>query len=320
MESEIFSRKSLELELEYQDTRDDNTMNENRSDNFVSQKELIAMRDTLGELVKKDPHDYKLHQQYLILCLYTMIPPLRADYDTMLIRKGSKPPIDSDNHIWYDSRKRKWSVILNNDKVSKSHGRVELDIESKELNKIITDSIKLYPRKYVLTLLTDPNKPMRYTNFRSILNELFERSERLVGIDILRSSYVTEAYSKNISVNDKKDLAKQMRHSVGVAETTYRKIIENRDVDEDQIKKDLIEITKKKANTPQFNPSEWMKTYRQRDDVKDKMKQSRDRYYEQNRVKVLRSKIIRNANLGVTKPSNRKIQEYDLKFIENVWV
>jgi hypothetical protein len=320
MESEIFSRKSLELELEYQENRDDNTMDEDRSENFVSQKELIAMRDSLRELVKKDPHDYKLHQQYLILCLYTMIPPLRADYDTMLIQKGSKPPEDSNNYLWFNSRQRRWTVILNDDKVSRTYGRGELEIESKELNKIITESIKLYPRKYVLTLLTDPNKPMRYANFRSTLNELFERSGRLVGIDILRSSYITEAYSKNISVNQKKDLAKQMRHSVGVAETTYRKIIENRDVDEDQIKKDLIEITEKKANIPRFNPSEWMRTYRQRDNVKDKMKQSRDRYYQINRVKVLRAKIIRNANLGVTKPSNRKIKEYDLKFIGNAWI
>jgi hypothetical protein len=161
---------------------------------------------------------------------------------------------------------------------------------------------------------------MRYPNFRSTLNELFEKSERLVGIDILRSSYVTEAYSKNLSVNDKKELAKQMRHSVGVAETTYRKIIENRDVDEDQIKKDMIEITKKKADIPRFNPSEWMRTYRQRDDVKDKMKRSRDKYYQINRVKVLRAKIIRNANLGVTKPSNRKIQEYNLKLENGTWV
>lgn len=323
LQSEIFSRKSLELELAYQEARDDNTMTEDREENFVTQKELIAMRDKLGELVKEDPSDYKMHQQYLILCLYTMAPPLRADYDTMLIHKGgSKPPVDTDNHLWYNSRKHKWTAILNDDKVAKTHahGKGEVELESKYLNKIITDSIKLFPRKYVLTLLKDPNKPLRYPNFRTILNELFADSGRLVGIHILRSSYVTEAYAKKLSVNQKKTLAKQMRHSVGVAESTYNKLIDNKDIDEDKVKESVRVIkTKKVEQKPHFNPAEWMRTYRQRDDVKERLKETRATYYENNRLKVLRAKIIRNANLGVTKPSNRKVKEYDLKFVDGVW-
>ena len=95
-------------------------------------------------------------------------------------------------------------------------------------------SIEDKPRKYLLEL---GGKAIS----EKTLNKLLQELTKLKGIttNIFRSIYITAEYNKHITVNDKKALAKKMRHDYKTAELNYFKLNtetnNNNKTDEDNI-------------------------------------------------------------------------------------
>lgn len=326
--AKIFQKRTKELAEELQDIKEDQELAGDRLKNFVVFQDIVAKREGYKQLFKDDPKDNKVNLQYLILALYTLQPPIRSDYEDMMIKRGPKPKSDTENYLWFNSRKKRWVVLLNNDKVSKTflHGKGELILDNKELNNIIDASLKAFPRTYILSTQRDGDKPAGYQGFRSLLNQIFEDEGKVVGVDILRSSYISDFYSRQPTVKQRKELARKMRHSWQVAEETYNKVI-RKDKLEEEIEEAIEEededspkpVVKKvvKKNETNFDLKAWTREYRKSPEVQEKLRASRQKYYEKNKEKVLRSKIITNLNSGnVDKPSKESIDKYNLKFDE----
>ncbi len=92
------------------------------------------------------------------------------------------------------------------------------------LNSIIDDSLIHFPRKYILSLIRDGNKPIGKQLFERLLTSCF--TDKHVTLDSLRSAYITDKYnSKQFTMRQKEELAKKMRHSVNVASQIYHKIV-----------------------------------------------------------------------------------------------
>lgn len=324
-QSSIFKAKSQELVDEYNDIKDDNQLDPDRVMNFVRLENIIQKREEYKELFKANPKNNKVNLQYLILCLYTYQPPIRGDYDDMQVMKGSKPTKKTENnYLWYNGKTKKYTIILNDDKVSSTYAHrnhPDIKIESVELNEIIKESLKAYPRRYILSLLRNPDEPLGYQNFRRILQDIWKEEGKAIGVDILRSAYITNFYSKRPTTKERKALAVKMRHSVNTADSVYN-IIDNID-DIDPIKKKSTKVMKERKPKPErtFDIKEWTRVYREKPEVKEDMRKSRRKYYEKNKENLLRNKILANVKNGVVKkPSLESQRKYNIKLIDGDWV
>ena len=104
---------------------------------------------------------------------------------------------------------------------------VGYDVDSnKKLTKILKDSNKYYNRRYLLPKISNYNVKSTLENIKNHLKYLIK--DHILGVNILRSSYITWRYKNNVSYNDMKDDALKMRSSVNIQLQDYRKInIEN---------------------------------------------------------------------------------------------
>lgn len=326
-QSSIFKTKTQELADEYKDMKDDNKLDSDRIEHFVRYDNILSKRDEYRELFKDNPENRKVNLQYLILCLYTYQPPIRSDYDDMRVVKGIRPTHRLDNnYLWFNGKTKKYTIILNNDKVSETYAHrnhSDIIIESSKLKNIINASLAAYPRRYILSLLRNPEEPLGYQNFRRILQEIWKEEGKLVGVDILRSSYITDFYRKRPTTKARKQLAIKMRHSAETADSVYNIIDDLDEIDQILIPKNTARVRKERKQKPEptFDLKVWTKQYREKPKVRQSMRESRKKYYEKNKVLLLRKKIIRNLDSGnVKNPTEESIKKYNLKSTQGKWV
>ena len=81
-----------------------------------------------------------------MLSLYTHQPPNRQIYRSMLI--VDKIPGNNNNFIL--KKGNKYYVIIQDDKVISTYGSATFELND-NLNNIINESIKAYPRKYIIS-------------------------------------------------------------------------------------------------------------------------------------------------------------------------
>lgn len=307
-EATNLNKKSVEIQ-EAQETKPD------RIEDFVCFDDIVKRREELKKVFEKNSSE-KNNLKYLMLALYTLQPPIRQEYREMEI-VNKKPPKDENNYLW--DRNGKYTVVINNDKVSKTYGRAEFPL-SEELNKIIRTSLEEFPREWVLSLLRDGNRPLGKQNFERLMREIFD--PKSVGVDLIRSAYITAHYNNpKFTLKDKKELAIKMRHSASIAEQAYRKL----DVDCDGPNKPelpplvvslpapKVEVESPKTKST-FDLKSYMKEYREKN--KEKYKKLAKDYYQQNKYEIGRKKVLWNVNVAgnISKPSTASINKYNLKY------
>jgi hypothetical protein len=265
---------------------------------MVTWNVLLKRRDELKDAHKQDPTDILKHYQYLALELNIKNPPLRSDISNLVIRRQNrKPGTNMINYIWIAPKRT--VIVINNDKVSHSHGSIEIGLND-ELAQIINDSLFTLPRKYLLTDLQNINRSMSPVQYQTLLRSIFK--DKNVSVDVLRSVYITNFYNDPKNTLDKKIiLASKMRHSVSVAQRVYHK-----------------PNLKEECERVQFDLKQWGEDYRAKNkqQLRDKQKQ----YYDANKSQLLRKKIINNLNSGnVTAPRDATIKKYKLVLDAGRW-
>ena len=283
--------------------------------NFVTYPELVAERDKLYNLWQQAPKNKKFNIYHLIVALNTYIPPLRRQWDDMEIySKNALPPNNLTNYLW-EYEPSKYAIVLNYDKIENKRQKLGKDREifrledeiigvtnGKKLNEIISKSLKDFPRNYVLSgIRTGGQAPMSKTSYDQALKSVF--SPRATTTNLLRKAYINYWHNQNKSPKILGEIARRMRHTLGVASTAYRKININ-EVEQAPVKGPPTKITQKKeVPRPQpkeyFNPAQYMQEYRANN--AEKIKEQRAMLYQRNRKKILRDKILRQLNLGATK-------------------
>lgn len=296
-------------------TQKDNIFKKKDLDNFVCFDDLVKKRNEYLQLWNAKPEDLQTHMYYLILSLNTFAPPLRLDTLNMNITQGGPKP-KKDNHMWEYSAD-KWAMIINVDKVSSKIGCARFDLSEElpkmpqygeKLNQIISRSVKILPRKYLITSIKNKDKLMSSNIYRSSLHNIF--SPLKPSHNGLRKAFVNHFYRLSPSENHKIMWAHRMRHSVSSAEKDYKKININHVVKvlPAEVKVKPIE-TKKKPKDIRISQTE----YRNKPENKEKLKKWR----QDNKMKVNRNKLIWTYNNGFAKPRKTTLDKYNIKYDED---
>lgn len=178
---------------------------EKQIESFVTWKEVIEKRDSLD----------KSSDAYLILCLYTMIPPSRADMNNIKIVSkdlGPKEILKQPNYLIVEGNKM--TLVYNE---FKSKGRSIPKYEKElplELVEVIKKSLKDSPRDF---LIVSPRNHEPYLNVNSytkyvhdILHKIFGKK---VTFNTLRHSFVNELDFNELTPGERDSIARDLMHS-----------------------------------------------------------------------------------------------------------
>jgi len=201
--------------------------NKQRLDNketksFVNFNVII---DRYKELKKvyDDEGFYKNNQNLVIVALYRFLP----ERNELKLLKFSEVEDDNDDIIYIKDPN---NVFLYLNKNKKNHDKLHINLseEYKELADILYDSYKTYPRTYLITNYSNPLLPCKLHQASVRLNNLFKFTGKAVGVNSIRSSYLSHLNdSKTFSISDKKKVAKILRTSVDCIDRHYIKLNTN---------------------------------------------------------------------------------------------
>lgn len=212
----------------------DNEKSKRETENWVSQEEI---RETISIIKKRllkenattkplaftgtDTEYLDLYQMYLLLCLYTMVPPLRNDWAMTHVLSKTQPEEFKENYINLETKE----LVLQNYKTAKIYGKKIIPLPE-ELIDIVT-SFETFKRSTfdvkhtILLVLVTTLNPMSKSKLTWYLNRIFYPKK--TSTTLLRKSYLSEKYPVIHSQREKEKDAYAMGHSVGIASTIYSK-------------------------------------------------------------------------------------------------
>ena len=156
-------------------------------------------------------------QEYLILALYTMIPPVRLDYGSMMI-VPVEPAKPVGNYLVLDSHPY---FLFADYKTFSTYGILRNPIPP-ALLKVIKEWIE-FSDEYLLISKTEGG-PLGDVALGQLIISIFQKHcKKNIGVSILRHSYISYLRAKEMPVRQSDKLAKQMMHSPKMS-MIYRKL------------------------------------------------------------------------------------------------
>lgn len=193
--AEAFTKIDKAVEERYKQ----NAPTQKQEDGYVAFKDITAMRDTLQ----------KGSIERLLLSMYTYIPPLRADFNSVRLYK-TVPSNPSKNYI--HMTKNGCKLVLNEYKTFATHGTFEKQLPA-ELCEEIHASLDNKPREYLFTKRAggpydNPNAYMLFAN--GIFKRLFKKP---LTISLIRHSFISTLDFNTLTIAEKEVIAKDMLHT-----------------------------------------------------------------------------------------------------------
>lgn len=198
--------------------------NENEKENWITLQEIL---DKVSELERslpcKEGKDlFDTYQQYLVLNLYTLIPPIRNNFVDVLVYEEEVCIEEDKNYIFLKDKK----LILNKYKTKERYGVSTIDLPYK-LVEIIRTWINLRAQIYKqlkdnheLLFNTKVITPMVRRNFSKYIHRILGKN---VSVQMLRKIYISDKYPVKHSSSEMKEDARIMGHSLQTQQTVYRK-------------------------------------------------------------------------------------------------
>jgi hypothetical protein len=170
--------------------------------NDICQKRLELEKGSIGRL---------------LLSMYVLIPPVRADYhSTQIVRAGEK--INYPNYILIDNTNIK--LVITEYKTSKIYGSIIYDSLPQELCDEIIISLQKQPRQFLFT--NAQNKPYTRDAFSKWSSRLLEKLFGVVTtLTIIRHLYINFLDMNKMSTKELDKIGKQMGHSLAM-QSQYR--------------------------------------------------------------------------------------------------
>lgn len=223
-----------------------NTLNKYEKYKYIDFQNILKIRDDLEDIYNKNVKLYghnafktwNIHYKMLILSIYTLTPPLRCDLMNTEILTDLNDMDGTKDYVYIpDDENSSVQYIFNKKYKGKDPINYIIgydDDSNKRLTKILKDSNIYYKRKYLLPTLSNYNVKSSLDNIKNHLKYLIK--DHILGVNILRSSYITWRHKNNVSYNDMKDDALKMRSSVNIQLQDYRKINIENNTDEYEVK------------------------------------------------------------------------------------
>jgi hypothetical protein len=202
---EKYSSLVIFLTQQFEANEFDNLLSAEEMKKFVpfwvileKQKELQKQFELINN--KNTRIAYDLNQDLLLVSLYSLIPPLRAEPMTLKFTTKTQ-------------RSEDWIVIkpdivqMDLNEIKKKHDAILFNLteDSPELAKILRESYDLYPREFVFThykKYPDVSRQASVSTLTERLRSIFRYTGKQVGINALRSSYVSQVNHDTIRRGD----------------------------------------------------------------------------------------------------------------------
>jgi len=185
-----------------------------QSDNWIEWNDVItrylAFEKEVAPLWKLKKEEFskgnfnKLKIFVLLSCFVLIAPRRSLDYTSFKIRNYD---VTKDNFM------KGKKFVFNAYKTAKTYGKNEVPINSK-LYSIIKRWTLINPSEYLLTGNNDRHKPISSPQLTNLLNTFFDRR---ISVNILRHSFLTNLYKDMPDLQDMKNQASDMGHSIAQA-------------------------------------------------------------------------------------------------------
>lgn len=174
------------------------TLKEHRTKQMLKWFDVLALNNKAKEALSP--------QDYLIYCLYTLQPPVRADYANMkIIKYYSKKYKDDTTQNYCLLHKDTGKFIFNVYKTAKRYGQVIVDIDD--------DLLGLIQRTCTGASVLLPGVNTNNTLSKRVISIFETLAGKKMGIGLLRHSYITSYLATTHRITDKAILAYCMMHS-----------------------------------------------------------------------------------------------------------
>ena len=178
-------------------------LTEKQTSNFVPYDELLAVQHRLAAKEDKTDRDWK---NLLVASLYTLNPPVRADYGSVQVFKKRRQGRTGNELVW--GQKDGSYFVMRDYKTKGTYGNVEIRV-SPELAAVI-DAWFTHLGKIPKFLLG------RAITSNALLGEIqdaFRSTKKDIGVNLLRHAYITDFFKQPRSIKEKDTLADMMLHS-----------------------------------------------------------------------------------------------------------
>lgn len=184
-------------------------LTERQKPNFVPFPELMEVQRRLAAKGQKTDADWK---DYLIASLYTLQPPVRADYGQIEIF-GKRSLDRKGNELIWGQKSKPPYFVFRVYKTAKTYGAVEVMV-SPALAAVITEwfghlrsapGTPNYP-KYLLGRAVEP------ADLLPLISHAFRSTKKDIGVNLLRHAYITEFMKTPRSIKEREELALKMLH------------------------------------------------------------------------------------------------------------
>jgi hypothetical protein len=188
------------------------TVSKKLKESYISKAQIQAVYDRVKTAASKVP-SIDNYVNYLIVGLMSglFIAPRRLEYSEVMIRNYNKK---KDNFL--DIRKK--VIGFNSYKTVKTYGFQLIEVPA-EILSIMRKFVKLNETDYLL--IKNNGKPLSSSELSKRVGKIFGDDQ--IGVDVLRSMYVSDVYKSVPALNKLENIAEEMGHSVGAAMLFYKK-------------------------------------------------------------------------------------------------
>jgi len=201
----------------------ENIMNKKEEDKYIDYNELLEIHKQILEEYNKS-NTSKLYFDYLLLSLYVLFPPRRLlDYTKMKLTNKENNN-DNFNYLVYDKTNNKMKFIFNVYKTAKRYGKQTFDVPP-QLRDIIKTYITLYQKgDFLLGNERNTDELNDDTMSKKMTRLLINYAGIPGGVSMIRHAYISHITdNSNLSLNDRKDVANKMAHSIFLQLQYYKK-------------------------------------------------------------------------------------------------
>jgi len=178
-------------------------LSEKQVSNFVSYADLLKAQERLGARTDKSDKEWR---DYLIASLYTLQPPVRADYGSVRVVGKRLPSREGNQLVW--GQKGGAYFVWKEYKTKGDYGVVEVRV-SDALSTVITHWFEHLGKrpKYLLGRAVDSN------DLLGEIQHAFRSTGKTIGINLLRHAYIKHHFASLTTIAQKDKLAHDMLHS-----------------------------------------------------------------------------------------------------------
>ena len=178
-------------------------LSEKQKPNFVPFADLLAIQQRLATKEDKSDNEWR---DYIVASLYTLQPPVRADYGQVEVMAKRRAVRTGNELIWGQKQKPPYFVFRVY-KTAKTYGAVEVRVNP-ALVKVIEEWFTHlgHTPKYLLGRSIEP------ADLLPLIAHAFRSTKKDIGVNLLRHAYITEFMKTPRTIAEREELAMKMLH------------------------------------------------------------------------------------------------------------